>query len=145
MRISFFLAPIAFLLASAPAVAWEFRVTDVCEIRHSGPEGEVSVVYDPGTALYGITVTTASAWPDAPVFSVAFGQTGLTISTNRHVLSEGGRALTVTDTGFGNVLLGLETGAIATASAGDAAARFDLTGAPDAVAEFRACTTAPSA
>lgn len=133
------------LVSPSPAAAWEFRVTDMCEIAHAGPEGEVSVVFDPGTRLYGITVTTPAAWPDAPVFSVAFGQTGLTISTNRHVLSQGGRALTVTDTGFGNVLLGLETAGSATASAGAAAARFDLDGARDAVAEFRACTTAPTA
>jgi len=135
------------LLSSAlctPALGWEMRSSEVCEIVHSGPEGDVRVVYDPVAALYGITVTRAVPWPGAPVFSIRFGDTGLTISTNRHRLSEGATALTVTDTGFGNVLMGLESATTATAMSGDASASFDLSGAAEAVAAFRACLTTPA-
>ncbi|MEM1431283.1 MAG: hypothetical protein AAGG09_17655, partial [Pseudomonadota bacterium] len=127
-----------------PALGWEARSSDICDIVHSGPEGDVRVTFDPAASLYEITVTRPAPWPGAPVFAIQFGNTGLTISTNRHRLSAGNTALSVSDTGFGNVLLGLESAGTATALSGDASAMFDLTGAPEAVAAFRACTTAPS-
>ena len=134
------------LLASAHiASAWEARYSDICEIVHSGPEGDVRVTYDPFDKLYGITITTPEPWPGGTEFAIRYGETGLRIATNRHVLSEGWRALTVTDPGFGNVLHGLETARTATATLGGTDATFDLTGAPAAVAAFRACTAAPVA
>lgn len=139
------LAALVLVAAALPARAWEARSGAVCEIVHSAAAGDVRVVYDPATRLYGITVTRPAPWPDAPAFAIRFGTTGLVITTDRHVLGEGGRALSVTDTGFGNVLRGLETAGSATAYSGDATAEFDLAGAPEAVAAFRACTDAPAA
>lgn len=130
-------------LAASGAAAWEARFTDVCEIYHAGPEGDVVVRFDPATALYSMTITRPAPWPPAPVFAIRFGDTGLTISTTRHTLSESG-ALSVSDTGFGNVLLGLETAATATAFTETSSASFNLDGAAEAVADFRACLTAPS-
>ncbi len=133
-----------FTLAASGAWAWDARITDVCEIYHEGAEGEVLIRYDPSTTLYSLTVTRPNAWPSAPVFAIRFGQTGLTISTTRHQLSGSGQSLSVSDSGFGNVLLGLETAATATAFTETASASFDLDGAGEAVADFRSCLVAPS-
>ena len=54
-------------------------------------------------------------------------------------MSEDGRALTVVDTGFGNVLDGLQYNHTAYAIAGDLEIPFPLEGAAEPVAAFRAC------
>ncbi len=138
----------AFLVAlatAAPVAAWEARVGVVCELTHAGPDGAVRVTYDPASGDYAITLRRAAGpWPDGPIFAIRFdGARPLTITTDRHVLSEGGAALTVTDRGFGNVLDGLEFNETATAHLGEIALPFALTGpepAAPAVAAFRRCT-----
>ncbi|MBO6707236.1 MAG: hypothetical protein JJ912_14180, partial [Roseitalea sp.] len=67
------------------------------------------------------------------------GPIGLTITTDRHIASDEGRSLTVTDSGFGNVLNGLEFNHTATALLGDRAVPVSLDGAAPAVQDFRAC------
>jgi len=69
----------------------------------------------------------------------------LTIGTDRHRLSPDGQTLTVTDTGFGNVLDGLAFNRMATALAAETAVPFDLTGARPAVEAVRACGEVSSA
>ncbi|MEE4118106.1 MAG: excinuclease ABC subunit B [Paracoccaceae bacterium] len=133
------------LLATAPAPAWEARIGTVCELTHAEAGGEVRVTYDPRVAEYAITIRRAAgAWPEGPIFVIRFnGGRALTIQTDRHALSEGGAALTVTDRGFGNVLDGLQFNETATAYLGDIALPFALTGpepAAPAVDEFRRCT-----
>lgn len=139
------LAPILALLA-VPAQAWEFTPTPVCTLTHATPEASLAVTYDPRLPEpYALTISLAAAWPDAPSFAIRYdGARPLSIATDRHVLSNGGRTLTVTDRGFGNVLDGFEFGTTATALSGQAAVAFDLTGAAGPVAQFRACTDAPS-
>jgi hypothetical protein len=79
-------------------------------------------------------------------FGLSFnGPAAMTIGTGRHRLSADAKSLTVTDTGFGNVLDGLALNGTATALAGDSAIPFDLTGARPAVEAFRACGIVPSA
>jgi hypothetical protein len=73
------------------------------------------------------------------------GPAAMTIGTGRHQLSNQGRTLTVTDSGFGNVLDGLALNRTATALAGDTQVPVDLTGARPAVDAFRACGVVPSA
>jgi hypothetical protein len=115
-------------------------------MAHEGEAGSVRVTYDPALGEYAIVLTRArGAWPDAAGFAITFrGAGGLTISTSRHVLSEGGRTLTVRDRGFGNVLRGLEGGLTARAFAGAAEMEIDLAEAPPVVAAFRACRAAPA-
>jgi YD repeat-containing protein len=143
------LAPAAALcLAAMPALAWEAgRDGALCTLTHIDPAGaEVRLTYDPAGPLYTITVTRDAPWPDAPDFGISFdGGAALTITTDRHVLSGDGRALTVTDRGFGNVLRGLSRNDSATVFAGPAALSLSLDGAAPEVAEFAACETAPSA
>jgi hypothetical protein len=136
---------LALLLASlaAPATAWEFTPDPVCTLSGADPELAVRVTYDPRTALYQIALTRAEGWPDAPRFAIAFADaTGLTITTDRHRVD--GPTLSVSDTGFGNVLLGLESGGQAVALSGALALPFSLAGAAPEVARFRACSAAAS-
>ncbi len=133
------------LLAATPALAWEARIGTICELTHAEAGGDVRVTYDPRVAEYAITIRRgAGAWPEGPIFVIRFdGGRALTIQTDRHALSEGGSALTVTDRGFGNVLDGLHYNETATAYLGDTALSFALTGpepAAPAVEEFRRCT-----
>lgn len=134
------------VLAASPALAWQAGVEGrLCTLTHSGAEAEVRLTYDPAGPLYTITLTRPAPWPDSPRFAIRFeGGRALTIGTDRHSLGDGGRSLTVADTGFGNVLYGLEYNATATAVAGDGAATLDLTGAAPEVRAFRDCTAAPA-
>lgn len=131
------------LFLASPATAWEFSPSPVCTLAHDGPAGTVTVTYDPGAAEpYAIAIARAgAAWPDAPVFGIRFdGPRGLTITTDRHRLSDEQSKLTVSDRGFGNVLNGLEFNSTATARAGEAEVTFSLEGAAPEVQAFRACT-----
>jgi hypothetical protein len=134
----------ALLLLSTPALAWEFSPTPVCTLRHQDQTAEVVVTYDPALPEYAITVTLAEGtWPDAPAFAIAFlGPFGLTITTDRHVLSDGARRLTVRDRGFGNVLNGMELNRSAIATSGGLEVRVPLDGAADPVRAFRDCPAA---
>jgi hypothetical protein len=132
---------LALILLATPLHAWEFRATPVCTLSHATPDASVTVSYDPRLPEpYAIAITRALPWPDSPTFGMRFdGARPLAIGTDRHRLSEGGRTLTVTDTGFGNVLDGLEFNASATASAGADSVVVDLAGAAEPVRAFRAC------
>jgi hypothetical protein len=138
------LALAATLPAAMPAAAWEARIGLVCVLTHATEAAETRLTYDPAVPEYTITIRLrGGAWPDAPTFSMRFdGPQGRVISTDRHVLSEGGAALTVTDSGFGNVLDGLQFNDTAIAFAGDTAVSLPLDGAAPAVADFRECRPA---
>lgn len=135
------------LLVASPAHAWEFRPDPVCTLSHATAEASVTVTWDPRqTEPYAIRIDLAEPWPGAPVFAIDYaGRRPLTISTSRHRLDDGGRSLTVTDRGFGNVLDGLEFNETATAILGDERVPFPLADAAEPVRAFRACTEAPLA
>ena len=140
-------ALIALVLLSAPASAWEFTAVPVCTIKLDTAELSLRVTYDPAEAEpYRIALTLPDPWPRTDTFGLRFdGPAALTIGTGRHQLSDDGRTLTVTDTGFGNVLDGLAYNATATALAGTTEVPFDLAGARPVVEAFRACDVLPSA
>lgn len=135
------------LLLATPVQAWDFTPTPICTILNDTPGLSIRVTYDPTQAQpYAITLSRPDPWPTTDTFGLRFdGPAAMTIGTNRHQLSPDGRTLTVTDTGFDNVLDGLALNGTATALAGDAALPFDLTGARPAVEAFRACNLLPSA
>ena len=83
---------LALVLTAAPATAWEFSASPVCELLHEDAETTVRVTYDPRAEdPYAIAVTRSAPWPDGPVFAIRFdGPRGLTISTDRHRRSDGG-------------------------------------------------------
>lgn len=136
------------LLLTSPAAAWDFIPTPVCTIAEDTADLSIRVTYDPSQPEpYTISLTRPDdPWPVTDSFGLRFdGPAALTIGTARHELSADGRTLTVSDTGFGNVLDGLALNGTATALAGDAAIPFDLTGVRPAVEAFRACGVVPSA
>ncbi len=139
--------PVALLLLVSPASAWEFTATPICTLTHQTPDLAIRVTFDPAQAEpYAIALTRPSVWPESDSFGLRFdGPAAMTIGTQRHQLSADRRTLTVTDTGFGNVLDGLAYNATATALADDTALPFDLTGARPAVEAFRSCYVLPSA
>jgi len=141
------LLTIAVTLLAFPAIAWEFIPTPICTLSSGTPEAEVSVTYDPSISEYAITLTRPGAtWPSGAVFEIEFsGPRGLTISTSRHEMSADGTALTVRDSGFGNVLNGIEFNTTATAIVGGPVVSIPLAGAAPEVQKFRACAEALSA
>jgi hypothetical protein len=138
---------IALLLITAPAMAWDFTPTPICTILNDTPDLSIRVTFDPTQPEpYAITLTRPEPWPLTDAFGLRFdGPARLTIGTDRHQLSADGRTLSVTDTGFDNVLDGLAFNGTATALAGASEVPFDLTGARPAVEAFRACGEVPSA
>ncbi|WP_137110341.1 excinuclease ABC subunit B [Rhodobacter sp. SY28-1] len=140
-------ALLALALLATPAQAWDFTPTPICTILKDTPTLQIRVTYDPAQAQpYAITLTRPDPWPATDSFGLRFeGPMAMTIGTDRHQLSNDGRTLTVTDTGFGNVLDGLALNRIAAALAGDLLIPIDLTGARPAVEAFRACGEVPSA
>jgi hypothetical protein len=138
---------LALAILATPAQAWDFTPTPICTIRNDTPMLQVRVTYDPTLAQpYTISLTRPDPWPVTDTFGLRFeGPMAKTIGTSRHQLSPDGRTVTVTDTGFGNVLDGLALNGFAAALAGDVLVPFDLTGARPAVEAFRACGEVPSA
>ncbi len=128
------------LLITTPAVAWDAKSDDICTLIHNDADAAVRVTYDISTQSYSISITPKLPWRNRPVFAMRFdGPRSNTISTDRHVFSDDGSTLTVTDSGFGNVLDGLEFNQTATAVLGEQAVTVDLDGAGPAVREFRSC------
>ena len=135
---------IPFLLLTSPAYAWEFTPSPICTLTHTEARAEVTVTYDHASGLYAIAVTSPNGWLASPAFSIRFdGPRAGVISTQRHQTN--GATLTVSDTGFGNVLDGLEFNRTATAFTQTSAVTVSLDGAAGPVQQFRACTTAPVA
>jgi len=106
----FILSLLSMAAMPSTAAAWEFTPGLPCLLTHGEQELDIELTHDPLAPLYTITLRRAQPWPDGQVFSIAF-EGGVTISTNRQVISEGGRALTVSDRGFGNVIVGFATSA----------------------------------
>lgn len=130
------------MLTTTQAWAWEFTSDSICTLDHDDRDAAVRVIYDPSKQIYAISITPARPWRSGPVFGLRFdGQRSNTISTNRHIISDDNATLTVTDSGFGNVLDGLEFNQTATAFLGDQAFTFGLDNAAPAVREFRACAS----
>lgn len=139
--------PILALLA-APAHAWQAGTDGaLCTLTHESAEAGVQLTFDPSGPLYTITLQRwGEPWSPAPVFAIRFdGLRGLTISTSRHRLTGDDTAVTVADSGFGNVLDGLEFNTMATALLGDQALSVSLDGAAPEVRRFRACILLPVA
>lgn len=126
-------------LCAAPAAAWTFTASPVCTLHHDSADLSVTVTYDPRRAqAWDIALRRPGGWPEAGVFALRFeGPRGLTISTSRHRIA--GESLSVSDTGFGNVLDGLAFNDRAVALVGDTAPSVPLDGAAPGVAALRAC------
>ena len=132
---------LAFFLLATPAVAWEAsREGPVCFLTHEMENAEISVSHDATKAVpYAIDLKLEGGWKNGPVFAIRFdGPRPLTITTDRHSLAN--ETLSVTDTGFGNVLDGISQNHVALAFTGETALVIPLAGAAPEVELFKSCT-----
>lgn len=137
-------AALLFLILGTPAHAWTATVGQICTLTHETDAASIVLTYDPAQPLYSLTVThKTESWTQTPWFAMRFqGANPIEIATPRHVLSDGASSLTVTDSGFGNVLDGLEYNQTAYAFTQDRMTEFPLGGAAPEVRIFRACASA---
>ena len=136
----FALIALFFTTLAAPAHAWETKSDGLCVLSHSGANADVRLTYDSSIKTYSIAITPKKPWRNAPVFAIRFeGPRSLTISTGRHTITADGGTLAVSDSGFGNVLNGLEFNHTATALLGQQKGSVSLDGAAPAVQEVRSC------
>ena len=128
------------------AAAWQAGSDGLlCTLTHEEDGAQVLLTYDPSGPVYSLTVTTPEPWFDHPTFGIAFlGGQALTITTDRHSLSGDDRSLTVTDSGFGNVLDGLAQNRTAIMVAGPSMVQVSLDGAAPEVEIFRTCGSLPA-
>lgn len=135
---------LALLCSCTPALAWEATQGSICTLSHDTKEAQIFLTHDPSKPLYTLTITLKThSWTPSPWFAMRFnGPTPIEIATARHVLSDDRTALTTSDTGFGNVLDGLEFNNTAMAFTQNQALRFPLDGAAPEVRKFRECSGA---
>ncbi|MCY4333955.1 MAG: hypothetical protein OXC60_04695 [Litoreibacter sp.] len=137
---------ILLLLLPLQAHAWTFTPGLICRLSHDTNQARIELTYDPSKPLYSVTVSTPKPLPHENIFSMRFiGPAGRMISTPRHTFNADGTAVTAEDSGFGNVLDGLQHNQIAEAILGSTVIRFDLTDAAEPTAQFRACEVAAGA
>lgn len=136
MRIALILAILPF-----PATAWEFSPTPICTLSHQNADAEFTVTFDASLPEYALSIRLATGiWDTSPVFQLSFlGANSLQIGTIEHSFSADSTTLFVRDSGFGNVLDGLEFNDAAIASAAPKSVSFDLTNADPAIQAFREC------
>ena len=133
---------LALLLILLPlqAQAWTFTPGLICRLSHETADAKIELTYDPAKPLYSVTVSRAAPLPNVEPFTMRFiGPAGRVISTRSHTFSDGNTAVTAQDTGFGNVLDGLQFNDTAEAILGTTTIQFPLDGATEPTAQFRAC------
>lgn len=132
------------LFLSTPAHSWEATIGDICTLSHDTTEAHIFLTFDPGKPLYTLTVKLKPrTWSVSPWFAMRFdGRNSIEIVTTRHVLSQDKFELTASDTGFGNVMDGLEYNETALAFTRNQVVQFPLDGAAPEVRAFRECSDA---
>ncbi|MEM7720184.1 MAG: hypothetical protein AAF222_13370 [Pseudomonadota bacterium] len=128
------------VFVASPAFGWEAsREGPVCLLTHDTEDAKIIVSHDISKAVpYAIDLTRADGWQAGPLFAIRFDGLGpLTITTDRHTVTD--RTLTVTDTGFGNVLDGIARNFVALATSGTTALVIPLEGAAPEVEKFKSC------
>jgi hypothetical protein len=123
------------LCLAHPAQAWEFTPTPVCTLTDASSPTDLKSTYD--GELYTLVLSNAEGWPNNPIFSIRFAPLGPYISTSKHQIE--GSTLTVSDTGFGNVLNGLQINQTAQITLGDMVRDIDLKSARAPVGAFKRC------
>lgn len=136
------LIPVLFL--ASPTSAWEATTSPICALTHETAEAHVHLTYDPRKPLYTLAITRKDAsWQPTPWFAMRFiGPNEIVISTPQHALSDNNQTLNVADSGFSNVLDGLQFNATALAFTEAQTVTIPLDGAAPEVQKFRACAAA---
>lgn len=131
---------VCFLLFGSHAHAWEYTPVQPCILTHETDTVAVKLTYDPTQPLYTLALTQKTPFTPAATFSMQFdGPMPIRIATDRHQLSADGLTVSVADSGFGNVLNGLQFNQTAVALLGAQRIEIPLAGAAGPTAAFRAC------
>lgn len=127
------------------AFAWAFAQTEVCTVTHDGADMSVVLTFDPAAIVYTITlIRPDTIWPESDNFRLRFdGPRPLIIGTDRHERSDDGRRLSVSDSGFGNVLDGIQFNGAMIAIAGEDEIGLSTADSGEAMQAFRACPATP--
>lgn len=135
---------IAFLLLGSPALAWDFSPDPICRISEKQDLVEINLTFDHASGVYAIAFTKLEApWDQGQQFSIRFeGPRPKLIRTDRHVFSVDGYTLTARDTGFGNVLDGLQYNTLAALETGDERIFIQIHKSFPAMEAFRKCVKA---
>ena len=135
---------LALACLATPATAWEFTPSPICTLTDSSDAATITVTYDASLPEYSVTLTLPDgSWADDTRFVMTFaGNRPGQIRTDRHQISPDGRSLRVTDSGFGNVLDGLEFNQRLYATTGTTTLGLSLDGIGPAMRAFRACPDA---
>ncbi len=133
-----------FALLPLPAAAWEFSPDPICTLSHQTAELEFIITHDVAARTYTLAITLQdTAWQPSPTFGVSYsGSMPINISTIQHRLSDDAKTLTVSDSGFDNVLNGLEFNHTATAMTQSQSLSVRTRGISKPMAAFRACPDA---
>lgn len=133
-------AGLLWFLMATPAFAWEFTPGLPCVLTHETDTVMVKLTYDPTQPLYTLALTQKTPFTPAATFAMQFdGPVPIRIATDRHQLSADGLTVSVADSGFGNVLNGLQFNQTAVALLGEQRIDIPLAGAAAPTAAFRAC------
>lgn len=134
---------LALTFLTTPAFAWDFTAGAVCTLSDSTDTAEIILTFDPALPRYTLSVTADTAWPTGGTFVMAFANTRpAMIQTDRYVLSDDGMTLSVADSGFGNVLNGLEFGGQIRAAVGDQGVDLTSGGIAAQMEAFKNCGAA---
>lgn len=145
MRVLSFASLAAVSLSSHAALAWEFTSGAPCVLMHETANITVELTYDPTVSVYSFSLTQKHSFLSAQVFSLQFsGGMPLAISTDRHRIINMKRTVNVTDSGFGNVLNGLQFNHTLTATLGQQSIEIPLANSASKVAAFRDCNIMPA-
>ncbi|MDA5558235.1 hypothetical protein [Shimia sp. MMG029] len=129
---------------ATPAFAWQATSGKTCTLTHETTDTHIYLTYDPTKPLYTLAITRKpDPWHPTPWFAMRFlGPNKITITTPEHALSDNGQTLNVADSGFGNVLDGLQFNDTALAFTEAQTVGVSLIGAAPEVQKFRDCTAA---
>jgi hypothetical protein len=133
-------------LIAGSARAWDFAATPLCTLADRTDRQATVLQFDPGADQpWSITMTLQDGtWPAAPGLTMAFlGGQELVIGTDRHILSDGARSVTVRDRGFDNVIAGLAQNQVAIATMGDRVMEIPLAGIAGPLQQFLDCLAQP--
>ena len=133
-----------FLMSTSAAFAWNFTPDPICRVTEKQDLLEINLTYDHATEIYAIAFTKSEApWEQGAQFSIRFeGPRPKLIRTNRHEFSADGYTLTASDTGFGNVLDGIQYNTLAAIQTGDERIFIQIHKSFPAMEAFRKCVKA---
>lgn len=124
-----------------PAAAWEFSPDPICTLSHQTDDVAFVITHDVANRTYTLEMTLLnSMWDPSPTFGITYsGSLPINIGTTQHRITNDSKTLSVSDSGFGNVLDGLEFNHTATATTQTQSLSLRTRGIEKPLKAFRAC------